>query len=127
MTAFSGWAATLLFAVGVGIPFFIRATASATASYFTRLRPHYWIGFLIPAVAFLHAWIPMSGGHVRGYDQTGLLVATAALVVMLGQVLLGLALRTARGTIRQSSRRLHFWTMATIAILVVVHIFLNHA
>jgi hypothetical protein len=124
-TAISGWLATLLFGAGASIPYFVRAARPVTGPYLARLRPHYWLGFLIPAAAFLHAWLPMSAGRIRGFDQTDLLIATAALLAMLWQLALGIALRDAKGADRRKSRRLHFWTAALIAGLVAAHIVLN--
>jgi hypothetical protein len=126
-TATTGWLATFLFGTVVSIPYATRALRSAGAKHFVRLWPHYWLGALVPAVAFFHAWLPMSDGHMRGFDMTGLLLATAALGVMLWQVGLGLSLRAAKGPTRRPSRQLHFWTMVLIAGLVATHIVLNRA
>jgi len=126
-TALSGWLATLLFGAGTSIPYFIKAVRPASGPYLAQLRPHYWLGFLIPASAFLHAWLPMSVGRIRGFDQTGLLIATAALFAMLWQLWLGITLRDAKGAERRKARRLHFRTMVLIAGLVATHIVLNRA
>jgi hypothetical protein len=124
-TAISGWTATLLLGAGIGIPYFVRNTPAAAASVFARLRPHYRIGFLIPAISFLHAWFPMSAGRMRGFDRSGLLLATAALLAMCGQVGLGLTLRDSTGADHRRTQRLHFWSMAAIVSLVAAHIVFN--
>ena len=126
-TAISGWMATVLLCVGVAIAYYVRSNRVVARSNRARLRPHYWIGFLIPAVAFVHAWIPMSSGRIRAMDQLGLVLATTALLVMLGQVALGVSLRLSMGTDHRTTKRIHFWTMATIAGLVSAHIMLNRA
>jgi hypothetical protein len=120
-TAFSGWTATLFLGAGIGIPYVGRSLGLAS------LRPHYWLGFLVPAIAFLHAWLPMSAGHMRGFNQTGLLLATAALFVMLWQMGLGLTLRAAKGIERRNTRRIHLATMLIIVALVAGHVVLNRA
>jgi hypothetical protein len=126
-TAMTGWMATFLFGAGTSIPYVLKASRPAARAYGLRLRPHYWLGFLIPAISFLHAWLPMSAGRISGFDQTGLLLATAALVVMLWQLTLGVTLRSATGVERESSRRWHFRTMVLICSLVIAHIVLNRA
>jgi uncharacterized membrane protein len=123
-TALLGWAATLLLAAGACIPYLARASAQALLAP-ARMRPHFWIGFLIPMMAFAHAWLPMSTGHMRGYNMAGLLIATAALFAMICQVALGVALRETHGPERNAAKRLHFFTMTAIALLVVCHVVLN--
>jgi hypothetical protein len=117
-TALLGWAAALLFAFAVAIPYFVRATP------LRRLWPHYMIGLFVPALALAHAWLPMSV-RLHGYDQLGLLLATAAFFALIQQAAQGLALRLTRGPSRTTARRAHFWTMAAIAALAGAHIVLN--
>jgi hypothetical protein len=116
-TASTGWFAALLLVVGIGFPYL--------AGRGTKLWPHYWLGFLVFGVALAHAWIPMSAGRVSGYDQAGLWLATAALLLMMWQVGLGLTLRASRGADRISLRRTHFASMLGIAVLIAAHVLRN--
>jgi hypothetical protein len=116
-TASTGWLAVLLLAAGFSVPYL--------AGRRTRLWPHYWLGFLVAAAAFWHAWIPMSAGRIAGYDWTGLWVATGALALLIWQGALGLTLRASRGADRKTLRRTHFWTMFAIVVLVLAHVALN--
>lgn len=125
-TALLGWIAALLLGAGVSVPYIARATAGASP-YGRRLRPHYWIGFLILGASLLHAWFPMSHGEIHRYNQPGLLLATGALFVMFCQVALGIALRNASGHARRLCRRAHFWTMTILVGLMASHILLNRA
>jgi hypothetical protein len=118
-TAFSGWAAVLLFGVGIGVPYYVRTTPGAS------LKPHYGIGLLLPAAALAHAWVPMASMPIARFDLAGLWLATAALVLMVAQAGLGLALRQAAGTTRGRLRRVHCVSMALIALLVTLHIARN--
>lgn len=118
-TAFSGWAAALLFGVGVGVPYYVRTAPGAS------LTPHYGIGLLLPAAVLTHAWLPMASIPIRRFDLTGLWLATAALILMVAQAALGLALRQAAGAARGRLRRVHFVSMALIALLVALHIARN--
>jgi uncharacterized membrane protein len=92
-----------------------------------RLRLHYVLGFLIPGLASLHAWLPMSRGALRATDVTGLLLATLALFILPGQAALGIVLRAARGAARERARRRHLGAMLLLLCLVVTHIALNRA
>ena len=126
-TALSGWLGTLLLGAGISLPYVIRSARQIAVPYLAQLRPHYWLGFVIPVMGFAHAWLPMSAGHIGRFNRTGLLVATAALFAMLWQVGLGVSLRNADAPTRRKVRPLHFWTMVLTVGLVATHIVLNRA
>jgi thiosulfate reductase cytochrome b subunit len=67
----------------------------------------------------------MRGGNMRGMNLSGVWIATIALVVILWQISVGLLLRETAQANRRTLRRLHFWTMALVAGLIVIHIALN--
>jgi hypothetical protein len=115
-TAFSGWGAALLLGVGASIPWLVRARHGVS------LTPHYCIGLLLPAASLLHAWIPMAAIPIRRLDRLGLWIGTAALLVMVCQAALGLALRQAIGDPRRGLRRAHCVSMLLLALLVAGHI-----
>jgi hypothetical protein len=125
-TALSGWAATLLLATGIAIPYVVRTLPSSGVSAI-KLTAHYCCGPLIVAAALIHALIPMSWGHARGYNANGLLLATIALFAMFWQVAHGLVVRASHGAARHTGRRVHFVTMLGIGSLVAAHIVLNRA
>ena len=120
-TALSGWAVALLLGAGTSLPYLARALRK------TGLWPHYCIGLVLPSAATVHAWLPMSSMSIRHFDRTGLLLATAALLLMVWQAALGLTMRAAAGAQRCSVKRLHFGTMALLTILVIGHIALDRA
>jgi len=124
-TAFSGWGAVILFASVLTLPYLLRRTGGATTPYRQPLWPHYWLGYLLPIMAFVHAWLPMSKGDIRGLNVGGLWLGTIALLLMLWQIALGLLLRASSQYGRIALRRTHFWTMATLAALIVAHVALN--
>jgi cytochrome bd-type quinol oxidase subunit 2 len=124
-TALSGWAAFLLFVAGLLLPYLIRRTRSRDKPILKRLWPHYWIGYALPAVAFVHAWLPMRTGNMKGVNMTGLWLATIALVLIAFQVVIGLQLRNPTQSGRRQLRATHFWTMALLAGLIIVHIAIN--
>ncbi len=114
----------MLFAATLTLPYLLRRTSSSP-SYRQPLWPHYWLGYLLPIVAFVHSWLPMSKGDIRAFNIEGLWVGTIALLLMLWQIALGLTLRGSRPSRLTALRRTHFWTMAILAALIVAHVALN--
>jgi len=93
------------------------------------MRWHYLLGFVLPAVALAHGWIPMASGHMPRTSMTGLWLATFALLLLFVQLLIGLAVQqfTGRGNSvgRLALRRVHFVAMLLIAALALSHMLLN--
>jgi len=121
--AMSGWAAVALFGSGLAMPYLLRRRAKTP--YLRRMWPHFWLGYLAFLVSFAHAWFTMRGGNMRGINAAGVWIATVALLIMLWQVAVGLMLRDPGQSNRRVLRRTHFWTMAMVAGLIVVHVALN--
>jgi uncharacterized membrane protein len=119
-TALLGWLGLLLVAANVSLPYLLRRGRD----YLKQMWPHYWIGYVLPALALWHAWIPMSKGNLQGMDVTGLWLATVAMLLLAIQATIGLLLRNAAG-VRGTLQRAHFWTMAVIGVLIVTHVVLN--
>jgi hypothetical protein len=124
-SALSGWAGVLLFGSGLAMAYLLRRSAGATAPYLRRMWPHYRLGYLTFFVSFAHAWFAMRSGNIRGINLTGVWIATVALIVILWQIGVGLLLRVPAQLKRRALRRLHFWSMALVAGLIVLHIALN--
>jgi len=87
--------------------------------------PHYWLGYLAFFISFAHAWFAMRGGNMRGMNSSGVWIATLALLIVIWQIVVGLMLRDPAQSKRRALRRLHFWTMALVAGLILIHIALN--
>ena len=124
-TALTGWAAFLLFVASLLLPYLIRRTRSHGVPFLKQLWPHYWIGYGLPVIAFIHAWIPMRTGNLRGINMTGLWLATIALMLLAVQLFIGLQLQSPTQSNRKRLRAAHFWTMALLAGLIVIHVVLN--
>ena len=93
--------------------------------YLGRMWPHYWVGYSVAGLSTAHAWIPMSGGHIRT-NMSGLWMATVALGLLWLQVFLGLMLRQpVSPTDRKMLRLWHFWGMFAIVALVALHVGIN--
>jgi len=126
-----GWLSLVLLVISIAIPYALRskspsqASSAFDASRGTRiLWIHYWLGPLIFALSFVHAWIPMATGHMPHTSMQGLWLATYALGLILLQVLLGLALRYFRRGARVL-RWVHFAVMLGIGGLLLAHLWLN--
>jgi len=124
-TAFGGWVAVLLFGSELAMPFLLRRRAGSAKVFLRRMWPHYWLGYLTFFVSFVHSWMAMSRGNMKGIDVPGVWLATVALLMILWQVGVGLLLREPGQSNRRALRRTHFWTMTLVAALIVVHIARN--
>jgi hypothetical protein len=58
-------------------------------------------------------------------DQRGLYLATAALLLVLAQIVMGRVLLRLRGSTRLRLQKVHFWTMVTLLTLTTGHVLLN--
>lgn len=125
VTAATGWLLVGLLAATIVAPYFLRRLTSS-AGRVRGLRPHFWLGCTVPALIMLHAWPAMSGPRIAHTNTTGIYLATATFLLVLGQILLGNTLRTAR-TGRRSLRRVHLAIMITLVIGTVGHVLLNGA
>jgi cytochrome b561 len=124
-SAFSGWGSVALFGSGLAMPYLLRRTRGAKTPYLRRMWPHFWLGYLAFVVSFMHAWLIMRGGNMRGINAAGVWIATVALLIMLWQIVVGLMLRNPSQSNRRALRRTHFWTMTLVAGLIALHIALN--
>ena len=150
-TFWTGWLVALLLAAQVALPYLLRKISPQKLSPITAppgthhpaleaqraalrgnsMRWHYFLGFVLPAGALAHAWIPMASGHMPRTSMTGLWLATYALGLLFVQLLLGVALRRIRdggaGSSGWGLHRVHFTIMLAIAVLALAHMFLNRA
>jgi hypothetical protein len=127
LAASSGWVVAGLTAVTISLPFLLRRRLRWASTYLERLRPHYWIGFTIAGLSLVHAGLAMSSGPAPGGVSwtVGIWVATGALLLVFGQLSLGLGLRQPGGADRKRRRRLHLVTMALLVAAGAGHVVLN--
>jgi len=98
-------------------------TPAKPAPHLPRLWPHFWMGYSILALALVHASLAMPP-RART-NPVGILAATAAFFLLLGEVVVGLTLRETRPTTRRPLRRIHFWIMIVFAGALSIHLCLN--
>ena len=134
----SGWLALVLTLATTVLPYLLQPTALNRAlglgfpsgPLALRMRPHVIIGALILALGLIHASAAMalpSGVLVR-LDQTGLMLATAALGLIVLQAVFGVQLLQRRlGAQRAPLRRWHLWSMAALLAATLAHVALNSA
>ena len=128
--ATTGWLVAGLTALNMTLPYLLRGRRLAPVGwsmpYLERMRPHYWIGVTIAGLTLLHAGIAMSGPlRPGGLYTAGLWVATGGLFLISGQVMVGMRLRTLRGSERLRLRRVHFRIMLGLVAVGIAHIVLN--
>jgi cytochrome b561 len=136
--AASGWLLVALLALTIALPYRLRRRRPplhrppvppappppARPAGRRRLRFHYWLGYAIAALALAHGTASMTRGIAGRAHPAGLKLASLALLVSFGQVGIGLWLRGKSGR-RATVRRIHFWVMAALVALVVLHVALD--
>ena len=85
-----------------------------------RVRLHEWTGYAIVAVSLVHTMAAMYTTAIRHSSRLGLRFAMAALLVVVTQLFVGVALKSA-----PALRRTHFRLMLVTFAVVVPHVVLN--
>jgi hypothetical protein len=91
--------------------------------YLPRLRPHFWMGYSILALSFVHASLAMQ--PTARTNPVGILAATTAFFLLLAEVVVGLTLKETRSTRRRPIRRIHLCIMIGFAGALTTHLWLN--
>ena len=112
----TGWLVAALTATTICVGLFARRW----------LGQHFWIGYAIGGLSFVHASFSMGGLAVAGWAAlTGVLIATVGMFASWGQALLGSRLRVLGGRRRVVVRRFHLATATLLVLVGVVHVLLN--
>jgi hypothetical protein len=129
----AGWMSTIVVLMEIAFPYWLRRflRGSGGSAVNVRRAPHrepmwlhYWLGYLIVSLVMLHASLSM-GPIVKRADGAGLGAAMLAFCLLLLQIGLGTYLQTAAGTYRRVARRVHFWSMVLLTLLLPVHVWRN--
>jgi hypothetical protein len=130
----SGWMAIIALGVEVTLAYLLRRsmlsewlglTQTFSGTALRRMRPHYALGAMLPLITVAHAWMPMAAGRLRGSDMFGLWLATFALLALMLQLVIGVALVNTAGSDRRNLRRVHLVCMFVVSGLVAAHVVLN--
>lgn len=129
LTSISGWLSAILVGATTALPYVFRRKAlnqqiRSLGPFLLRMKPHYWIGYVIVGLSTLHASLAMNKQTMSGTNMFGLLLATGALFLMFWQLIIGLSLRQPTEG-RRTQRRWHFTVMLGIVSLGIGHIALN--
>ena len=126
ITSATGWIMMVMLVATIAYPFLLRSgMLGAVQPFLTRMRLHYWLGYSIAGIVLVHLWIPMGAGLAGRVNVVGLDLATVALFLIIGQVLLGRQLSWPKLAARRRLRYWHFWIMIGIAVFVIGHVALN--
>jgi len=107
-------------------PFLLRSgVLGPVQPFLKRMRLHYWLGYSIAGIVLIHVWVPMSADLIGRTSALGLDLATVALLLIFGQVMLGRQLSWPKLATRRVVRRWHFWVMIGIVVFVLGHVVLN--
>ena len=134
----SGWLALVFVCATIVLPYLLRPTRLSRMLGFSRragslaaqFRPHVIFGFVILALALIHASAAMAlpAPVLLRMNQTGLVLATVSLGLVIAQVVLGWQLLGARlGIGRMALRRWHLWSMGALVVVTLAHVVLNSA
>jgi hypothetical protein len=132
VSSIAGRVAVVLCAFGVLLPYLLRRNRFSVAlgfsqqhaaPYLHRLWPHFWLGYLALGLSTVHAF---TAAMARA-NSTGVWAATAAWLLLMLEVMLGLSLQNVQLAGRKSVRRLHFWNMVAFVVLLTAHLWLNGA
>jgi hypothetical protein len=126
LTAMSGWLGVAVFATALIVPLGIKALRIGAPARGRFMTLHFFLGGAGPLIALTHAAIPMGAGGISARTDPGVIFATAALLLLLLQAGLGIALRGATEA-RPLLRAMHLATMSLIALLITAHVFINRA
>jgi hypothetical protein len=130
----SGWSLVVMTAVTISIPFLLHRQLRASPwrlklqqgrAFLRRMRPHYWLGYLIAVVTLIHVVVSLGAGLSLGLNLLGLLLAGMAMFLLFAQVLLGRTLSKPGVPGRRALRRLHLIVMFCIVVLGASHILLD--
>ena len=116
----SGWIALALVPLTAAAGWLLRRLRAG--SFVRRMRPHYVLGYLALAFAFVHLWFSMGG--MAGADSLGIWLATFALVALGCQAIVGSNLQSP-GDYRRPLRRWHIGIFASVLVLALGHVLLN--
>jgi hypothetical protein len=124
--------ATALCVLAIALPYVLRRSRLSRGlgvaqanpvPYLRRLWPHFWVGYAILVLSTLHAGTVM--GAMGRANTVGILGATAAFLLLLFEIILGLSLKDERLKERPPLRRLHFWTMTAFVAALLAHLWFN--
>lgn len=124
--------ATVLCLVVALLPYVLRGnrlspklglTAQGNTPYLRRLWLHFWVGYLIAGLTVLHVGMVMES--MGRANVVGIWAASAALSLLVFEIVLGLSLKDPGLSGRRVLRRIHFWGMVSFVAALGIHLVFN--
>jgi cytochrome b561 len=126
ITSATGWVLIVLLVATILYPFLLRSgMLGPVQPFLKRMRFHSWLGYSLAGILLVHVVASMSAGLANRTSALGLDLATVALLLLVGQVMLGRRLSWPKLSMRRVVRRWHFWVMVSIVAFVLGHVALN--
>ena len=126
ITSTTGWVMIVLLVATILYPFLLRSgMLGPVQPFLKRMRFHAWLGYSLAGFLLVHVVASMSAGLANRTSALGLDLATVALLLIVGQVLLGRQLSWPKLSMRRVVRRRHFWVMIGIVAFVLGHVALD--
>ena len=116
----AAWAALLLLLLTAALGWILRRFARG--SFIARMRPHFWLGYGVLILAFVHMMLSTRG--MAGTNANGIWLATFALIGLGVQAFIGTNLQSP-GAYRGPLRRWHVYVFLIVLGLSFGHVLMN--
>lgn len=126
LLAMSGWLAATIFCTTLIVPWGVDALRICGRPRRRFMALHWVLGIAVPVVGLAHGALPISTAGFSAFRKPALALGSGALLLLLMQTALGIALRGARSG-RPQLRGAHLATMLALAQLIVIHILVIRA
>jgi hypothetical protein len=117
----SGWLAAAIFCTALIVPWGVYALRISGRPRKRFMALHLVLGIAVPMVGLAHGALPISAAGIAVIRKPALALGVGALLLLLVQAGLGVALRDASMR-RPQLRSAHLATMLALAGLILVHI-----
>jgi len=118
-----GWIAVGALSATASIPLSLRLLHPEAPQRARIMRVHYICALTVPAFGLTHALIAVVA--LRPFSQTGIVVASIALIALCMQLSLGNELRTQPEPRSELLKRAHLAVMVAISAMLAIHIWLD--
>lgn len=117
----SGWLAAVAFSTAMVVPWGVKTLRIYGRPRRRFMALHLVLGIAVPLVGLAHGVLPLTGAGLSALRKPALVLGLSALLLLFGQMALGISLRGAKGT-RPQLLSAHLATMLALVGLIAVHI-----
>jgi hypothetical protein len=122
----TGWLAAALIAAAIPGPLLnhlLRRSRRRAPAWLYRW--HYGLGASAAVAAVVHTIVSLTRAHLSLPAEVGLWLASVAVALVVGETVLGAAMRGMAGVELGRARRYHLAIMAAVVVAVTLHAVLN--